>query len=229
MGLEDRQDDRIEGVELTAAVNARCIDNIPRQAGIHVLLHEEEHGGRGNAGQNQRPQGVGQLHLVHQIQEAQRRHLRRHRHDKQDDGERQLAQLEVVGVDGVGRQGTEVNRQRRTGRRNDEAVAQAAQNRHVGIVGGVVEVGAEAGAGQRVKALLDGKIVVGGVDDEHIEEEQADKAQYKQHNVSNCTLQRKHRVVNFRCLGLGGCGFGFVWHTLSRSFLNDALQPTWLL
>ena len=204
----------------------RYIDELPTHQGALLQVSSEIRGRLTGGWQAE----VGDLfHLVHQIQEAQRRHLRRHRHDKQDDGERQLAQLEVVGVDGVGRQGTEVNRQRRTGRRNDEAVAQAAQNRHVGIVGGVVEVGAEAGAGQRVKALLDGKIVVGGVDDEHIEEEQADKAQYKQHNVSNCTLQRKHRVVNFRCLGLGGCGFGLVWHTLSRSFLNDALQPPWLL
>ena len=195
-GLEDRQDDRVEGVELAGAINARCIDNIPRQAGIHVLLHKEEHGGRGNAGQDQRPQGVGQLHLVHQIQKAQCRHLCRHRHDKQDDRERQLAQLEVVGVDGVGRQRAEIDRQRRAGRRNDEAVAQAGQDRHVGVVGGVVEVDREAAPGQRVKPLLDGKVVVRSVDNEHIEEEQADKAQHKHYILPEKT-EYAYRLKGF--------------------------------
>ena len=96
-------------------------------------------------------------------------------------------------------------------------------------MGGVEEVDAKAAAGQRVKPLLDGKVVVRGVDDQHIEEEQADKAEDKQHDISHCTLQGQHRAVNFACLcGSGGCGFGFVRHTGSRSFLSDAWRPLWL-
>lgn len=99
-----------------------------------------------------------------------------HRHDEQNDGKGQLAQLEVIRIDGVGRQCAEIDRQRRTGSRHDQAVAQTGQDRHIGISGGVEEVNAKA-AGQRVKPLLDGKVVVRGVDDQHIEEEQADKAE----------------------------------------------------
>ena len=202
-------------MELPRAVNARRINNVARQARIHILLHEEEHCRCGDARQNQRPEGVGQLHRVHQVQKAERRNLCGHRHDEQNDGKGQLAQLEVIRIDGVGRQCAEIDRQRRTGSRHDQAVAQTCQDRYIGIMGGVKEVDAKAAAGQRVKPLLDGKVVVRGVDDQHIEEEQADKAEDKQHDIGHCTLQCQHRVVNFACLcGSGGCSFGFVRHTV---------------
>lgn len=74
-GLQDRQDDHIEGVELAGAINASCLNQFLRQAGIHVLLHEKEHSRCRNAGQNQRPQRIGQVHIVHQAKETQRRYL----------------------------------------------------------------------------------------------------------------------------------------------------------
>ena len=114
-GLQDRQNDRVKGMELPRAVNARRVNDVARQARIHVLLHEEEHRRRGNARQNQRPESIGQLHRIHQVQKAERRNLCGHRHDEQNDGECQLAQLEVIRIDGVGRQCAEIDRQRRTG------------------------------------------------------------------------------------------------------------------
>ena len=107
-GLQDRQDDHIEGVELAGAINASCLNQFLRQAGIHVLLHEKEHSRCRNAGQNQRPQRIGQVHIVHQAKETQRRYLHRHRHNEQDDGKCCILELEVVGVDCVCRQRAEV-------------------------------------------------------------------------------------------------------------------------
>ena len=107
-GLQDRQDDHIEGVELARAINASCLNQFLRQAGIHVLLHEKEHSRCRNAGQNQRPQRIGQVHIVHQAKETQRRYLHRHRHNEQDDGKCCILELEVVGVDCVCRQRAEV-------------------------------------------------------------------------------------------------------------------------
>ena len=107
-GLQDRQDDHIEGVELAGAINASCLNQFLRQAGIHVLLHEKEHSRCCNAGQNQRPQRIGQVHIVHQAKETQRRYLHRHRHNEQDDGKCCILELEVVGVDCVCRQRAEV-------------------------------------------------------------------------------------------------------------------------
>ena len=73
-----------------------------------TLLHEKEHSRCCNAGQNQRPQRIGQVHIVHQAKETQRRYLHRHRHNEQDDGKCCILELEVVGVDCVCRQRTEV-------------------------------------------------------------------------------------------------------------------------
>ncbi len=53
-GLHDGQHDLVKGVELACAVDAGGLHDLHGKGGIQILLHEEEHGGRCNAGQDQR-------------------------------------------------------------------------------------------------------------------------------------------------------------------------------
>ena len=85
--FHDGQHDLIKGVELACAVNAGRFHDLHGQGRIQVLLHEEEDGGRCDAGHDQRDEAVLQAHLGDQLQETQGRHLRGHGHDEQDEGD----------------------------------------------------------------------------------------------------------------------------------------------
>ena len=57
-GLHDRKHDLIEGVELSGTVDAGRFHDLHRQAGVKVLLHEEEDGRRCDAGDDEREERV---------------------------------------------------------------------------------------------------------------------------------------------------------------------------
>ena len=54
-------------------------------------------------------------------------------HDQQDNGERGLFEFEVIGVDAGGRQGREIHAERRRAGGDDQAVADAGDDRDVSI------------------------------------------------------------------------------------------------
>ena len=185
-GLHNGQHDLVEGVELACTVDAGSLYDLHGKGSVQILLHEEEHGGRCNAGQDQRDKAVLQAHLGDELQKAQSGHLRGHGHDQQDNGERGLFEFEVIGVDAVGRQGREIHAERRRAGRDDQAVADAGDDRDVSIGQHVLEVGNERFARQQREAFLDLEVGAGGVDHQHIEEEQAQKADEHQHQITPC-------------------------------------------
>ena len=185
-GLHNGQHDLVEGVELACTVDAGSLYDLHGKGSVQILLHEEEHGGRCNAGQDQRDKAVLQAHLGDELQKAQSGHLRGHGHDQQDNGERGLFEFEVIGVDAVGRQGREVHAERRRAGGDDQAVADAGDDRDVSIGQHVLEVGDERFARQHREAFLDLEVGAGGVDHQHIEEEQAQKADEHQHQITPC-------------------------------------------
>ena len=184
--LHDGQHDLIKGIKFACAVNAGSLHDLHGKGGIQILLHEEEHGGCRNAGNDQRDKAVFQAHFGDELQKAQSGHLRGHGHDQQDNGERGLFEFEVIGVDAVGRQGREVHAERRRAGGDDQAVADAGDDRDVSIGQHVLEVGDERFARQHREAFLDLEVGAGGVDHQHIEEEQAQKADEYQHQITPC-------------------------------------------
>ena len=84
--LHDGQHDLIKGIELACAVDAGGLHDLHGQGSVQILLHEEEHRGRCDAGKDQRDKAVFQAHFGDELQKAQSRHLRGHGHDEQDDG-----------------------------------------------------------------------------------------------------------------------------------------------
>ena len=136
-----------------------------------------------------KPDGDGeervlQAHLRDELQKAQSRHLRGHGHDEQDDGKGGFFEPEIVGVDAVSRQGREIHAEGCRAGRDDQAVADAGAHRDVGVCQHVPEVGDEGLARQQREALLDLKMGAGGVDHQHIEEEQTQKADEHQHQIA---------------------------------------------
>ena len=176
-GLHDGEHDLVKSVELARAVHAGGFHDLHGEAGVQILLHEEEDCRGRNAGHDQRNEAVLQPHLGDELEEAQRRHLRRHGHNEQDDGERRFLEFEVVGVDAVGRQGRKVDAEGRRAGRNDEAVADTRQHRDVGIGQHVFKVRHQRFARQQGEAFLDLEVGTGGVDDQNVEEEQAQEAE----------------------------------------------------
>ena len=56
--LHDGQHDLIKGIKFACAVNAGSLHDLHGKGGIQILLHEEEHGGCRNAGNDQRDEAV---------------------------------------------------------------------------------------------------------------------------------------------------------------------------
>ena len=164
------------------------------KGGIQILLHEEEHGGCRNAGNDQRDEAVFQPHLGDQLQKAQCGHLCGHGHDEQNQSKGGLFELEVIGVDAIGRQCREVNAERCRAGRHQQAVADAAYHRDVGVRKHVAEVCDDGLARHQREALLDLEVGAGGVDDQHIEEEQAQKADQHQHQIAPRTAGGQDRL-----------------------------------
>ena len=179
----------VEGVELAGPVDAGRLHDLHGEGSVQILLHEEEHGGCRDAGDDQRDKAVLQAHLGDQLQKAQCGHLCGHGHDEQDDGESGLFKAEVVGIDAVGRQGREVDAEGCRAGRHDKTVADADAHRDVGVGQHILEVGEHRLAGQQREALLDLKVGAGGVDDQNIEEEQAQKADEHQHQITPRTAR----------------------------------------
>ena len=163
----------VEGVELPCAINAGGFHDLHGQAGIQILLHKEEHRRGRNAGDDEGNEAVLQAHLRDELQETQRRDLGRHGHNEQDDGKRRLFEPEVIGVDAVGCQGRKIDAEGSRAAGHDQAVPHTSQHRDVGIRQHVFQVGHQRFSRQKGKALLDLKMGTGGIDDQHIEEEQA--------------------------------------------------------
>ena len=192
--LHDGQHDLIKGIKLACAVNAGGFHDLHGKGGVQILLHEEEHSGCRNAGDDQRDEAVFQAHLGDQLQKAQCGHLCGHGHDEQDQGKGSLFEFEVIGVDAVGRQSREVNAERCRAGRHQQAVADAAYHRDVGVRKHVAEVCDDGLARHQREALLDLEVGAGGVDDQHIEEEQAQKADQHQHQIAPRTAGGQDRL-----------------------------------
>ena len=96
---------------------------------------------------------------------------------------------EVVGIDAVGRQGREVDAEGCRAGRHDKTVADTDAHRDVGVGQHILEVGEHRLARQQREALLDLKVGAGGVDDQNIEEEQAQKADEHQHQITPRTAR----------------------------------------
>ena len=206
-GLNHWQNDAVERAELAAAVDARGFDDLQRQARLHVLVHEVEHRGAGNGRQEQRQEGILQVHLAHQLHEAQRGNLRRHRHNQQDEGKGKRAPLEAVRVNAERRQRGEVARKNRRHGGNDERIAHTGDNRDVRVVYHLREVVAQRRprTRQEREALLDIRVRAGCVDDEDVEEEQAQRAEQNQHRIRHDAPRGQHRMgagLLVFCLGL---------------------------
>ena len=153
------------------------------QGGLHVAVHEVEHGGGGDGGDNQGNQGVIQPYAGNQPQEAQGGHLGGHDQDGHDKGEGGALQLEVVGVDAVGRQGGEVGHDGGAAAGDNQTVLDALQDGDSRVVDDAFEVGEQAGAGQGGEAQLELRMGAGGVDNQDVEEEQTQKRQDNQHHM----------------------------------------------
>ena len=182
--LHDGQHDLIKGIELACTVDAGGLHDLHGQGSVQILLHEEEHRGRCDAGKDQRDKAVFQAHFGDELQKAQSRHLRGHGHDEQDDGKGGFFEPEIVGVDAVSRQGREIHAEGCRAGRDDQAVADAGAHRDIGVCQHVPEVGDEGLARQQRESLLDLKMGAGGVDHQHIEEEQTQKADEHQHQIA---------------------------------------------
>lgn len=100
--LHNRQDDGIEGVELSGAVDTGGLHHLQRQCAQQILPQEEHHHRRGDGRDDQRPVGVDQLQLYHKLIIADGEHLRGHHHHRQDKAPGGFFQLEIVGMDAVG-------------------------------------------------------------------------------------------------------------------------------
>ena len=192
--LHDGQHDLIKGIKFACAVNAGSLHDLHGKGGIQILLHEEEHGGCRNAGNDQRDEAVFQPHLGDQLQKAQCGHLCGHGHDEQNQSKGGLFELEVIGVDAVSRQCREVNAERCRAGGHQQAVADTAHHGDVGIRKHVAEVCDDGLARHKREPLLDLEMGAGGVDDQHIEEEQAQKADQHQHQIAPCTAGGQDRL-----------------------------------
>lgn len=181
--LHDGQHDLIKGIELACTVNAGGLHDLHGKGGVQILLHEEKHGGCCNAGNDQGDEAVFQAHLGGQLQKAQCGHLCGHGHDEQGQGKGGLFELEVIGINAVSRQRREVDAERCRAGRHQQAVADAAYHRDVGVRKHVAEVCDDGLARHQREALLNFEVGAGGVDDQHIEEEQAQKADQHQHQI----------------------------------------------
>ncbi len=187
----------VEGIELSGSIDAGSFHDLHGEGCVQILLHEEEHCRGRNAGDNKRDETVLQAHPGDQLQEAQRRHLCGHRHDEQDDGKRSLFEPEVIGVNAIGRESREVDTEGCRAGRDDQAVPYAGQHRNVGIRQHILQVRHQGFAGQEGESLLDLKMGAGGVDEQHIEEEQAQKAQQHQNHIAYRTAGSKCCLFRF--------------------------------
>ena len=148
-------------------------------------MHEVEHSRRRDGWQEQRRKGVEHVHPVHKAEEAQRRHLGWHGHDEKDEDKSRFLQLEIVGIEAVGGQAGEIGGQQRRHAGDDQAVHKSGLHGNVGVIHDVLKVPDQRGAGQSGEALLDLKVVPGGVDDQDVEEEQAKERQNDQDNIGD--------------------------------------------
>ncbi len=131
-------------------------------------------------------EAVFQAHLGDELQKAQSRHLRGHGHDEQDDGKGGLFELEVIGVDAVSRQGREINAEGCRAGGDDQAVADTGAHGMLASASTFRKLVTRDLPGSKREALLDLEMGAGGVDDQHIEEEQAQKADEHQHQIAPC-------------------------------------------
>ena len=129
------------------------------------------------------PQGVVQAHVGDQPQKAHGGDLGGHDQDGHDEGEGELFQPEIVGIQPIGRQRRKVSAQRRRGRGHDQAVDNALEHGEAAVGAPVFQVFTEKVARQPRKTLLQVVGGPGGVDDQHVKEEQAHNRQYRQHYI----------------------------------------------
>ena len=66
--LHDGQHDLIKGIELACTVDAGGLHDLHGQGSVQILLHEEEHRGRCDAGKDQRDKAVFQAHFGDELQ-----------------------------------------------------------------------------------------------------------------------------------------------------------------
>ena len=190
-GLHDGQHDPVEGAELARAVDARGLHQGQRQRGLQVAVHEVKDRGGRDGRDDEGPQGVVQAHVGDQPQKAHGGDLGGHDQDGHDEGEGELFQPEIVGIQPIGRQRRKVSAQRRRGRGHDQAVDNALEHGEAAVVGHVFQVFKEVVARQPGKTLLQVGVGPGGVDDQDVKEEQAQKRQDRQHDIG------KDRLAHF--------------------------------
>ncbi len=146
-------------------------------------MHEVKHSGRGDGGDNQGKQGVVHTHVGDQAEEAQGRHLSGHDQDGHDEGEGRFFQPEVIGVDAVGRQGGEIGHDGGAAAGDDQAVQDAPEDGDSRVVDDVFKVRHQAGTRQRGEAQLKLRVGTGGIDNQDVEEEQAQERQDNQNDM----------------------------------------------
>ena len=125
------------------------------------------------------------MELVAQLHEPGGGDLLGNDHNRHDEGEGGFFQPEVVGVQSIGCQGGEVGGQQGGAGGHKEAVEHTPGDIDGGVVPGVFQIGQEIALGQELETALEVGVGAAGVDNKHIEGEQAQHSEENQDGVDH--------------------------------------------